>query len=121
MKARQHSRVVRLTRPASRRCADSVVFEPLPVIRNGGRPIADDGILLALPMLRRRPHEWARVRTFPAGEVDREEAKRIANAVNAGKHSLFKKDYTACVRTRPDGSIAVYMRFVGEDPASFRG
>jgi hypothetical protein len=88
---------------------NGVVFEPLPprLNRNGDQSY---GLAYALPQLRERPDEWARVREYEKPE----KAAYVAAKVNGGSSTVFGKDFAACVRRLADGRHALYMRFTGD-------
>jgi hypothetical protein len=96
------------TEPAPQR----VVFEDLPSYGGHG---TDFGLGDVLPILKARPDTWARV---SVKDSKAHRLRHIAFVVNKGKNKWFGANFAASVRKRPDGSYALYMRYVGDEDSA---
>lgn len=95
---------------------DEIVFEPLPtVIGRGDRHVLPREFGSVLPTLRQKPNAWARVKTLGTGRAAKQKATQWASIINRGKSPTFGTDYAAVTRTLKDGTVALYMRYVGEE------
>jgi hypothetical protein len=62
--------------------------------------------------LRERPGAWARVAIYPSPNT----ARAVASDITHGRRHAFGRGFQAASRTLPDGTGAVFVRFLGDPP-----